>query len=536
MNNGAQASHVCARSAVWRHARRLLCAVLAAALLSQLAPVPALGAQAGEENVFAFHTGAGGMRAQYGLMDVSGRVLVSAQYEYMEKLRGKWYGDDRDVYYGVRRIPAKEDAYSEKDRYEYDVYDAGGKPVLQNGVGYLYACGAEYMVNNNDDRQSVLYDRSGKRLGTYDQAADIQASRDGYVVFTKDEEGTIATVTAYNKSGIMTKTFTYARAWGGAWDEDGYLLNICVSNGTNTGLVDTAGQVLIPLKYAGTDTISVGKGVVLARSQEGLQGVLRMDGTTLVPFAYHEIRDLSPKAFVGVRGDGKSDVYDGSGKLLLKGSEDELRIVTCVDEEADARALVMTFSPNQAFGAPVKRAFFSDGSELPQLTGAGFVDWASPKMIQYSRSAQDASANFLRLDDGSTFACQASWYTVCSDDVIIAAVQAPGAVYDYNYTLYDGRGKPLTQPYDYMENPYYYGSGYAKTGPLVIGMRGKQPGSIIYGLMDRAGKVCLTPQFNTLSPILPGVFYARRGSRMGYVTDKGEWLYQSSLYQGGLWD
>ena len=108
---------------------------------------------------------------------------------------------------------------------------------------------------------------------------------------------------------------------------------------------------------------------------------------------------------------------------------------------------------------------------------------------------------------------------------------------DYNCTsgvdVYDWQGQPLAlaRDYEYIWRQSYWFSGDFFETKYYCATYQVTPDKELCDILDSQGQVLLSG-LRDVNCVGPGLFFVEEGFSRGLMNDKGEWLYQESIFNG----
>lgn len=178
-------------------------------------------------------------------------------------------------------IPEPWGGFADRSNDKISVYDPAGKPIFKEPV--------DWAGQDRQNGQKLIFSRN-KKLGIAD----------------------------FNGKTILPPTYDRIEA---CYFDGNYV----ATQNNRLGLLDHQGKLLLPFEY---DRIESKHGGVIQVTKNGKTGLAdARDGRLIMPVVYDELTPFGRRG-VQVRHDGRRDIYDYNGKVLVQNLTDKITVLT----------------------------------------------------------------------------------------------------------------------------------------------------------------------------------------------------------------
>jgi hypothetical protein len=449
---------------------------------------------------------------KYGLVDKYGEVLLKAEYD---SIATWFFTPDVNVIVmqaGKYGIPRKDGSWFIPPRYEeistivsenatvkyisfridslWGLMDLSGKIILQPAYTEIYTWNGFYALKNPEGYQ--FCDSMFRKLNVHPVDEILDFHSDGCVVRVN------------NKFGLLAKN--------GKWLIEAKLENkpLAFENGFykieknyQSGLLDSAGKEIIPLKY---DKIEFDNGYFVV-SLQGKKGIYSPGGKLLVPLTCEEVKTGDPERDPGLfifTQKNKYGAYTTSGKLIIQPLYTYLGIGHShsgkLEFENAGKSGIMDISGKII--EPAKYDWVSSvdsASFIYGLKGKAGIKYYSPKKNPLKQEFD----SLVRVSDLPSFAALKNnkWGLIDESGKVIL---------DFIYDKIDWYSTVFTLVSQDE-------SGQIKTVAGTDTTFGKNVVEIILqgkeGIANSSGKIVVAPEYDEIEPFRNGVARAKKDGR-----------------------
>lgn len=268
--------------------------------------------------------------------------------------------------------------------------------------------------------------------------------------------------------------------------------------------------------------------------QDGAMGMLALDGTEILPFVYDSIQYASGKDKCIVQQGEQSSVLslaDGSSLYTTSAAETEISYADdhllvlrsyqiLQDGSREARTQMYNYQ-----GEPISDVYSYISSEAEN----GIYE--KGKDYLFSANTLDGISILLNQKGEVVYTGKPDeWLNlVGAEEVIVAHDNGDGA----ELQNFAGEIKN-TKLYEYLY-PVYLSSqngGYSQKAPLVLGNY-TYKNTMLQDLVNLEGNI-LIEQAKTINALAEDRFWVEKGFSQGLMDEKGQWLYEQSLFDASV--
>lgn len=245
---------------------------------------------------------------KYGIVDISGKMLLPAEYESIaafEPSSDELFSSAKPAYPKLKPF----DSFSEDDdSYLWFAQKGISKPGIVSTKGTILVPQGKYdeVYKPTDGMAKVVsyVDKNGKivRYGFFNLETGVETFTDGDYKFYPFSDGVSRAVKTDNSIlYFVDKNFNeISGRFDKAWDfYDGYAV---VGRNKKFGVINNKGQETVPLEY-GNLKINIYEGKLGAQNDEKKWGLIDVNNNMLIPFEYDNIGKTKDSHVSVKRGD-----------------------------------------------------------------------------------------------------------------------------------------------------------------------------------------------------------------------------------------